>query len=59
MNPWMMLYIGRTVAASTIRRRVEQERRKGRNAAGPRKHDRNRAGVLARLEAERGNRQGK
>ena len=59
MNPWMMLYIGGTVAASTIKKRVEEELRKARNATESRKHDRNRTTAEARRDAERANRQGK
>ncbi len=58
MNPWMMMYVGGTVATSTIKRRVEEERRKDRDATGPRKHNRNRAAAEARRNAERANRQG-
>jgi hypothetical protein len=59
MNLWMMMCVGGTVASSTIRKRVEEERRKARNATGPRKHDRNRTTAEARRDAERAKRQDK
>jgi hypothetical protein len=59
MNIWMMMCVGGAVAASTIRKRVEEELRKARNATGPRKHGRNRAAAEARRDAERAKRQGK
>jgi hypothetical protein len=55
----MMMCAGEAVAASTIRKRVEEELRKARNATGPRKHDRNRATADARRDAERAKRQEK
>jgi hypothetical protein len=57
MNPYMMIRIAGAVAAPTIRKRVYEELRAVKRAAGPRKHDRNRAGVRAWCEAERSRRQ--
>jgi hypothetical protein len=59
MNLYMMVHIAGAVAASTIRRRVNEELRAAKHATRPRKHDRNRAGVRASCEAERGRRQRK
>jgi hypothetical protein len=55
----MMMCVGKAVAASTIRKRVEEELREARNANEPRKHDRNRANAEAWRDAERAKRQHK
>jgi hypothetical protein len=59
MNLWMMMCVGEAIAASTIKKRVEEELREARNATEPRKHNRNRANAEAWRDAERAKRQQK
>jgi hypothetical protein len=53
MNPWMMIYIGGTVAASTARKRIEAERQRARSMGKRNKHNQSRPGVEAQREKPR------
>ena len=59
MNPFMLLYIGGRAAASVVKRRLQEQRRRARNATGLKKHLSNWAsGGLQRDNEKQGNRQG-
>ena len=52
MNPYMMFYIAGRVAASTIKMRLGDQRRRARDATGPRKHSQNWAGSRPQRDSE-------